>query len=54
VPDHAEEVRTSLVLILLHPGLIDELGRLHGPEVVELEQGQLTRDLDRVILKVVL
>ena len=49
--DDSEKIWTSFVFIFSRPSLIDELGRFDRAIVLELEESQLTSDLDRMILK---
>ena len=47
---HGEEVGAALLPVRPRPGEVDQLGGLDGAVVLELEQRQLPRNLDRVTL----
>ena len=49
---HPEEVSAALLAVGPRPGEVDELGGLDGAVVLELEQRELPRYLDRVVLQV--
>ena len=49
---HPEEVSAALLAVGPRPGEVDELGGFDGAVVLELEQCELSRYLDRVVLKV--
>ena len=48
VPDHPKQVGTPLVLVLPGPGEVDKLRGLYRAVVLELYQGELASDLDRM------
>ena len=52
VVSHPEEVSAALLAVGPRPGEVDELGGFDGAVVLELEQRQLPRYLDRMVLKV--
>ena len=52
VVSHPEEVSAALLAVGPRPGEVDELGGFDGAVVLELEQCELSRYLDRVVLKV--
>ena len=46
-----EKVWAPLHLVFAHPGLVDQFGGVNSPVVLELEQGQLTGNLQRMVLQ---
>ena len=46
-----EKVGTPLHLVFAHPGLVDQFGGVNSSVVLELEQGQLTGNLQRMVLQ---
>ena len=54
VVSHGEEVGCAHLPVRPRPGEVHQLGGLHGAVVLELEQRQLPRYLDRVMLKIVM